>query len=233
MNGNQATCAATVTVTGDDPDGDGKPNACDSDDDNDGLEDVEDPCPLVRDTVAPSAVCQNVTIQLDSDGNGATTPMAVDKNSSDPCGLKSMALDRTFFTCADVGTNPVVLTITDSHSNEASCTASIMVEDNIAPNAICDNITISLDASGFASITAAQIDYGSSDACGIVELSLDVESFSLSEMGENPVKLTATDSNGNEATCTASVYVADAPSSSPSNTPSFEPSTSPSSVPSL
>ena len=309
VNGNQATCTAKINVTGDDFDDDGKPNVCDSDDDGDGLKDAEDPCPLLDDKEPPTAVCQDVTIQLDAGGNGATTPTAVDNNSSDLCGIKGMTLDRTSFTCIDVDSaNAVVLTVTDSHSNEANCSASVTVEDNIAPNVICSNITIELDSigkghaaasligggtsdacglksmnasktifgcadvgsdwvtvtaidvngnmatcsslvtiednqapimvcqdvgvqlddSGVANITAAQVDHGSTDACGIASLSLDVDSFSFSELGANSVKLTAADINGNEATCTSIVYVADAPSSSPSSLPSGSPSSSPS-----
>ena len=45
----------------------------------------------------------------------------------------------------------------------ATCTSTITVQDNINPTAICQNLTVQLDASGAGSITAAQVDNGSSD----------------------------------------------------------------------
>ncbi|QTN39577.1 hypothetical protein HZ996_10730 [Cryomorphaceae bacterium] len=45
------------------------------------------------------------------------------------------------------------------------------VEDNIDPTAICQDITIQLDASGNASISTSDIDNGSADNCGIDNIS--------------------------------------------------------------
>jgi hypothetical protein len=45
-----------------------------------------------------------------------------------------------------------VLTVTDNNGNVSTCSATVTVEDNIAPEALCQNITIQLDASGNASI---------------------------------------------------------------------------------
>ena len=47
-----------------------------------------------------------------------TTASAVDNGSSDACGIESLALDNTDFTCANVGSgNIVVLTVTDVNGN--------------------------------------------------------------------------------------------------------------------
>jgi hypothetical protein len=66
-----------------------------------------------------------------------------------------------------------------------------------------------LDASGTATITAADIDAGSNDNCGAVSLSLDVTSFDCSDLGNNTVTLTVEDACGNQSTCTATVTVED------------------------
>src|SRR5690606_34039823 len=58
-------------------------------------------------------------------------------------------------------------------------------------------------------ITTAQIDNGSSDACGVALLELSKSTFVCGEVGLNPVILTVTDVNGNTATCTATVTVQD------------------------
>src|SRR2546428_9970614 len=69
--------------------------------------------------------------------------------------------------------------------------------------------TLELDSTGHATITPAQINNGSSDACGIASLSLDKTSFDVSNVGTKTVTLTVTDNNGNSSTCTATVTVVD------------------------
>ena len=61
-----------------------------------------------------------------------------------------MTLSDTDFDCTDVGANTVTLTVTDNNSNVSTCTATITVEDNVAPTAICQNLTVQLDATGAA-----------------------------------------------------------------------------------
>ena len=168
----------------------------------------------VEDNVAPEALCQDITIQLDASGNASITTGDIDAGSNDACGIKSLALDDDAFTCADVGGNPVMLTVTDNHCNVSSCNATVTVQDNVAPNALCQDITIQLssgvsDGDGAASIIAADIDGGSSDACGIVSLSASQTNFDCSHVGSNTVTLTVTDNHGNVSSCSAVVVVED------------------------
>ncbi|WP_040254839.1 hypothetical protein, partial [Psychroserpens mesophilus] len=76
-----------------------------------------------------------------------------------------------------IGNNTVTLTVTDNNGNSSTCTATVDVQDNTNPTAICQNTTVVLDASGHGSITTADIDNGSNDACGIQSLTLDQTSF--------------------------------------------------------
>jgi len=163
----------------------------------------------VEDNVAPTAVCQNITVQLDTNGNATITPADVDGGSSDACGIASTTIDVSAFDCSNVGTNNVILTVTDNNGNVSTCTAVVTVEDNVAPTAVCQNITVQLDANGNATITPADVDGGSSDACGIASTTIDVSAFDCSNVGANNVILTVTDNNGNVSTCTAVVTVED------------------------
>ncbi len=165
----------------------------------------------VVDAVAPVALCQDVTVNLDVNGLGSTTASAVDNGSSDACGIASLSLSQTAFTCAEVASSPntVTLTVTDNNGNSSTCTADVTVVDAIAPNALCQNISVNLDGTGNASIIPANINDGSNDACGIASLTLDVTSFNCSSVGSNPVTLTVTDVNGNSSSCSATVLVAD------------------------
>src|SRR5206468_616924 len=165
--------------------------------------------PAVLSLGTPVAVCRNLTIQLNSTGQATITPAQINNGSSAPCGVASLSLDKTSFDCTNVGTNTVTLTVTDNNGNSSTCTATVTVVDSLPPVAVCQNLTVQLDASGHATITPAQIDNGSSDACGIASLSLDKTSFDCGNVGANTVTLTVTDNNGNSSTCTATVTVVD------------------------
>src|SRR5439155_99300 len=150
-----------------------------------------------------------ITIQLKATGQATIVPADVDNGSSDGCGTASLSLDKTSFDCSNVGTNAVTLTVTDANGNSATCTATVTVVDSVAPVAVCQVLTIQLDVSGQATITPAQINNGSIDACGIASLSLSKTNFDCSNIGTNTVTLTVTDIHGNSQTCTAAVTVTD------------------------
>ena len=133
----------------------------------------------VEDNVAPTAICQDLTVQLDATGAGSITAAQVDNGSSDNCGIDTMTLSKTDFDCTNVGANTVTLTVTDDNGNVSTCTATITVQDNINPTAICQNLTVQLDASGAASITAAQVDNGSFDNCAVATTDVEQDGFRL------------------------------------------------------
>jgi len=106
------------------------------------------------------------------------------------------------------GTFSFNYTIIDGQAT-SSGTATITVLDNIPPVAVAQNITIYLDADGQASVAAADIDNGSTDACGIATYELDITSFDCEDVGANTVTLTVTDVNSNSASAEAVVTVED------------------------
>ena len=163
----------------------------------------------ILDDEAPIAICQDITVQLDATGNASIVPGDIDNGSSDACGIASLALDVTDFTCANIGPNTVSLIVTDLNGNASTCTSIVTVEDNIAPDALCANITVPLDASGNASIVASNIDGGSADACGAVSIAASTTTFDCSNIGPNTVTLTVTDLSGNSSTCNATVTIID------------------------
>src|SRR5205823_2742151 len=163
----------------------------------------------VSDTTPPIALCQDITVQLDPTGNVSITPAQIDNGSNDACGIASLSLSKTNFDCTNIGANLVTLTVTDNNGNTQTCTASVTVQDQVAPLAVCQNIAVQLDGTGNVTITPAQINNGSSDACGIASLSLSKTNFDCSNIGTNTVTLTVTDIHGNSQTCTAAVTVTD------------------------
>ncbi len=163
----------------------------------------------VQDLVAPIALCQPVTVQLNSAGNGTLNASQVNNGSNDACGILNLHIGQAGFTCANVGANTVVLTVTDVNNNTATCSATVTVQDLVAPNALCQNLTVSLDANGAASITPTQVNNGSTDACGIATYSLNSSTFACNNQGNNTTILSVTDINGNTSTCTSTIFVQD------------------------
>ena len=163
----------------------------------------------VTDETPPVSVCQDITIPLDPTGNATITVADVDGGSFDNCAIDTMSIDIDTFDCSDVGPNDVTLTVTDIYGNVSSCIAVVTVEDVTAPDAVCQNIVVELDATGTVTIDPALLDGGSTDACGIASVDVDIDTFDCSNVGDNPVVVTVTDVNGNTATCNAIVTVED------------------------
>ncbi len=160
----------------------------------------------IVDAEAPNAIAQNLSIDLDASGNASINAADVNNGSNDACGIASISIDKSTFNCSNVGANTVTLTVTDVNGNSSSTTSTVTVNDVTAPIAIAKNVTVNL-ANGTASVTAAQINNGSNDACGIASLSLDKSTFDCSNIGANPVVLTVTDVNGNVSYANAIVTV--------------------------
>ena len=106
-----------------------------------------------------------------------------------------------------IGNTIVTWTVTDGLGNTAIATQEVTVQDTTLPTVITQPLTITLDASGQASITASQIDNGSTDNCTIASIAIDIENFNCNNLGLNTVTLTVTDIYGNIATQTAIVTV--------------------------
>ncbi|MGG5487540.1 hypothetical protein ACQ0RB_11060, partial [Gaetbulibacter sp. PBL-D1] len=85
--------------------------------------------------------------------------------------------------------------------------SSFRVDD--PPIAICTNYVAQLDSSGNVSISAANVDGGSTDDFGIASMSVSPNTFDCSNVGANTVTLTVTDNNGSVSTCSATVTVQD------------------------
>jgi len=163
----------------------------------------------VTDNELPMAVCQDITIQLDANGDAMIVVGDVDGGSTDNCGVASTSIDIDTFDCSDVGPNDVTLTVTDVNGNVSTCIAVVTVEDVTPPVAVCMDITVQLDSTGTVTILGSDVAGTSTDACGIASYDLDIDTFDCSNVGPNTVTVTVTDVNGNVSTCTAVVTVED------------------------
>jgi len=163
----------------------------------------------VEDKVAPQALAQDITIQLDENGAASITPIQIDNGSNDACGIASLAVSQSAFDCSNVGPNTVTLTVTDVHGNVSTATSVVTVEDLVPAVVLTQNVVINLNASGAGQTSAELVNDGSSDACGIASMVLSKTDYDCSNVGDNTVTLTVTDVNGNVSSNTAIVTVND------------------------
>ena len=143
-----------------------------------------------------------------------TPPVAMDNCSS-------VTTTSNFIPGANfsVGTTTVTYTFKDAVNNSTTCSFNVTVIDNAPPVAKCKPFTLTL-AGGSGSVTAANIDNGSVDNCGIASRTVTPNTFTCADAGVQPVVLTVTDVNGNSSTCTSMVTVRYKPTCAITVTPS-------------
>ncbi|MCB9302124.1 MAG: PKD domain-containing protein [Lewinellaceae bacterium] len=83
----------------------------------------------IEDNSPPTALCQpSMTLFPDETGIVSITPADLDNGSFDNCGITSRSISQTTFTCSDIGTYSVTLTVGDAEENFSTCTTEVMVK---------------------------------------------------------------------------------------------------------
>lgn len=155
-------------------------------------------------TPNPSTVCANST------GNQASGPAGASSYAwtiSNGTITSATNIQTITYTAGATGSVTLNLTVTNSFGCSASNSASVPI--NPPPTAVCKNITVALNSSGTVSITAADVDNGSTAPCGLGSMTVSPNSFTCANKGANSVTLTVTDTAGNNSQCTATVTVVD------------------------
>ena len=168
---------------------------------------------IVTDNEPPVANCvAPFTIQLDANGMASITPADINNGSTDNCGIASLAVSPSTFTCADVGAPvTVTLTVTDVNGNSSTCTTDVTVEDNVDPVIIC---SMDITANSDPGVCGADISFAppiAIDACGIASVvqTMGLPSGSVFPVGVSTIEFTATDNNGNMSTCSFTITITD------------------------
>ncbi|MBO0359793.1 T9SS type A sorting domain-containing protein [Hymenobacter sp. BT186] len=159
------------------------------------------------DTTPPVVLAAGFMVALEANGTRTIEAADVDYGSTDACsGIASMRISPSTFTCANMGANQVTLTVTDNAGNVATQTVTVMVVDNTAPTILASGFGVNL-VNGTRTIEAADVDYGSTDNCGIASMSISPRTFTCANIGPNPVTLRCVDNAGNVSTQTVTVMV--------------------------
>ena len=85
----------------------------------------------VIDSIIPEVFTRPVTLALNQAGLAFLSVAQVNNGSRDNCGIASMTLSRTHFSCADLGMQQIQLLITDYSGNSATATSNITIIDTI------------------------------------------------------------------------------------------------------
>ncbi|MEI6411758.1 MAG: HYR domain-containing protein, partial [Bacteroidota bacterium] len=162
----------------------------------------------VRDVTGPNALCKNPTVYLNDEGHVTITAADVDNGSNDPCGILSRTINFTQFNCSNIATPTVVtLTVKDIYNNTSTCLSNVIVKDNLAPTAVCQNATVSLNAAGKVTVYGANLANNSFDNCSVYSYTPIAKIYTTANLGPNNLTITVKDWSGNPATCVSVVTV--------------------------
>ncbi|SFF72476.1 Por secretion system C-terminal sorting domain-containing protein [Salegentibacter agarivorans] len=154
----------------------------------------------------PVANCvSGYVVNLDNNGTASITPEDLDNNSTDNCGIVSMALSQVDFTTADIGDVPITLTVRDDAGNIDYCETTVEVRDEASGEFECrENIEVFLDENGEANLNIQELYTG--DASGL-NLEASRLNFTCEDLGVAFIQL---DYSGDETgSCTINVDVQD------------------------
>lgn len=163
----------------------------------------------IIDTLPPSIECLDPIIAEAQQAGGAVvafqTPTITDLIDSAPT-VEIVPPSGSLF---PIGSTIVSVTATDAAGHVALCTFPVTVQDTVAPALTCpDPITVSAQGAG-----GTQVSYSAPSASDAVDPSPAVQaspaSGSLFPIGVTVVNVTATDSYGNQSTCSFTIEIVD------------------------
>ncbi|WP_282161715.1 FG-GAP-like repeat-containing protein [Ulvibacterium marinum] len=198
-------CAGTVTATTDDPltyPEQGTYTVTWTYDDGNGNTSMQTQTVIAESSIAPPI--PDMVALTEVRGECSATVIAV-PTATDNCAGTIIGTTDDPLEYDRPGTFTITWAYSTGNGNTSTQTQTVIVEDTIPPIAVAHDITVELDENGQATITTEDIDNGSTDNCGIADLSLDTAIFDCPELGDTNVELTVTDVSGNSSSASATV----------------------------
>ncbi len=142
--------------------------------------------------------CKPATLNLDASGNATLSTTDVTSETIGQCGLQSIALSQTNFTCANLGANTVTVTFT-VNGIPVTCQAMITVKDLIKPVQQVSGTTLLPGCDpGTAAIEAALGNATATDNCGSPTLQVSTSAIGITANNREQTRTwTATDASKN------------------------------------
>ena len=159
----------------------------------------------VTDNINPTAIAKDITIYLNASGSVSILASDIDNGSYDNCSIASIAASKTDFTCADLGTNNVILMVTDASTNSSTAISIVTVVDNMNPIADVTNLpNVTAECSATLTVPTA------TDNCAGVISATTSDPLTYTTQGTYTVNWSYNDGNGNTSSQTQNVIVDDA-----------------------
>ncbi len=167
------------------------------------------------DTEAPLAICHSIiNLSLPPSGTLILDPAFIDEGSFDNCTAPEnlvFSVSPNSVSCDDIGSPiNVVLTVTDEAGNSNACTATIIVEDKIAPLIACNpSLVLRLEEGGSTTLSPEILLAIDEDNCDLT-YHITPASVSCADAGRTVFyTVMVTDAGGATAQCTGDVFVSD------------------------
>ena len=124
-------------------------------------------------------------------------------------------ISKGAFTCADVNaskTTPLAITynVFDEANNVSTGTIYVKVVETVKPTVTTKPATLTLSATGSATLVESDVVLSKNDNCGAPTVTLSKTAFTCDNLGSNTVYVKVTDASGNKDSATAIVTVVDA-----------------------
>lgn len=157
------------------------------------------------DSQNPSLINDNVTVFLDENGNVNIDSIPSTFFFSDNCAMGGIKFQTNSFSCAELGSNTILVNGYDLAGNDIDASITVNVTDTIAPQIICPS-----DMNhGICQGVPIWNDIIYSDNCLVVNVE-QISGFSLGTifpLGETINTFLVTDQSGNESQCSFKVNV--------------------------
>jgi hypothetical protein len=159
----------------------------------------------VYDKIAPTVRTKPAVVYLNAQGVATLDASSVDNLTKDNVGIAALNLSKDFFSCDDLGSQPVKLYVTDSSGNVGSGTAMVTVLDTLKPTFLQfpTDMVVGQCNSGIQYVFVAD------DNCSIASTTLisGLPSGSVFPLGTTTVTYEVRDKSGNFATASFNVTV--------------------------
>jgi hypothetical protein len=163
----------------------------------------------VKDSEAPQITCPaDILVNNDAGVCGATVTFAA-PSASDNCSVATVVQTAGLPSGSVFPTGTTVNTfeVTDSSGNESSCSFTVTVKDAEAPTITCPENIVASNNPDTCSRSNVVFEATASDNCPGVTVAYSIAPGSTFPVGVTPVTVTATDSSGNQTSCTFTVTI--------------------------
>lgn len=160
-----------------------------------------------NDTEAPAVTVENPTLELNIDGIASATAAALGVEATDNCAVSNIALGISAFSCEDIGTHDIVVTVTDGSGNTTTAVSTVTVVDKISPTLHCPASITRCAADNIVSYDAPTAVDNCLASGGIWAQISGLASGSEFPVGATTQTFSFTDNSGNAGFCAFDVII--------------------------